>query len=575
MSARASGSADVVIVGLGAAGGIAADVLTAAGLEVTALEAGPRLRAEDMTLDEVRNDVRQWMATPKAKGEIPTWRTSEDEEAGPSPWPMLMVNAVGGSTVHYECVSLRFLPWNFQARSEVLRRYGAGALPEGTTLADWPLSYDDLEPYYDHVERAIGVSGAAGNIGGALDPRGNHFEGPRRRGYPMEPLRVTGWAELMNDAARRLGWHPFPSPAAINSEPFEGRGACTYCGFCQANGCHVNAKGATDLTVIPRAEATGRLRVETGARVTRVEVGPDGLATGVRYVQDGEERFLAARAVLLGGFVYENTRLLLLSTSAAFPRGLANNAGQVGRHYIAHVTPFVYGTFPGKQLNLFSGTMAQAPCIDDFNGDNFDHSGLGFIGGGMGACWGELKPIAIATGGALPPGVPRWGSDWKAWISKHANSIGGAGAQFDALAYEDTYLDLDPVARDPYGVPVVRVTHRLHENERRGATYVAEQLKTWLLEAGADQAWTTGHQLIEGRHVYGGTRMGEDPATSVVDRWGFAHECPNLGVVGASNFPTAGGHNPTLTVQALAWRTAERLAEDWSSIAADELRTAA
>jgi gluconate 2-dehydrogenase alpha chain len=570
-----SSATDVVIIGLGAAGGIAASVLTEAGLEVTALEAGPRLSASDVTFDEIRNDVRNWMAGPKAAGEVPTWRTSEAERAGPSPWPMLMVNAVGGSTVHYECVSLRFLPWNFEARSAVLQRYGPGALPTGTTLADWPLSYDDLEPYYDHVEHAIGVSGTAGNVGGRLDPLGNPFEGPRRRGYPMAPIRPTGWAELMSDAARRKGWHPFPSPAAINSEPFDGRAACTYCGFCQSNVCHVDAKGSTDLTVIPRAEATGRLRVETGARVTRIEVGPDGLASGVRYVQDGRERFLAARAVLLGGFVYENTRLLLLSASDAFPAGLSNNHGQVGRHFIAHVTPFVYGTFPGRRLNLFSGTMAQASCIDDFNADNFDHGGLGFIGGGMGACWGELKPIGLAAGGAVPPGVPRWGGAWKAWLRENANSIGGAGAQFDSLSYEDTYLDLDPEVRDPHGTPVVRVTHSLHENERRGAAYVAEQLETWLLEAGAAQAWTTDRQLIEGRHVYGGTRMGDDPETSVVDAHGFSHECPNLGVVGASTFPTAGGHNPTLTVQAVAWRTAEHLAQEWSAIAAGGLRDAA
>jgi gluconate 2-dehydrogenase alpha chain len=539
---------EVLIIGLGAAGGVAADVLTSAGIPVTALEAGPRLRPEQFEFDELHSDVHAWMSRPKALGERPSWRASDAEEAGAAPWPTLMVNAVGGSTVHYPGLSARLHAWNFNSASATRERYGDGAIPAGATLVDWPLDYDDLEPHYDRVERAIGVSGSGG-----------HFDAPRSRGYPMPPLRRTGWTELTAGAARSLGWHPFPAPAAINSVPYNGNPECTYCGFCSGNGCYRGAKGSAELTVIPRAEATGLLRVETGARVTSIEVTGDRLASGARYVKDGLEHFIAARTVLLCSFVYENTRLLLLSRSPAHPDGLANGAGQVGRHYMAHITPFAFGLFPDHRLNLFTGPWSQATCVEDFNADNFDHAGLGFVGGATLTAAQELKPIAAASA-PLPASVPRWGTGWKAWLRANAQSIGSVGAQCESLSYQDSLLDLDPMRTDPFGLPVVRVTHRIHENEQRSAAFMLGKLHKWLRAAGATETWRAREPMVEARHCYGGTRMGEDPASSVVDRFGFAHEVPNLGVLGASTFPTTGGINPTLTVQALAWRTADELA---------------
>jgi gluconate 2-dehydrogenase alpha chain len=542
---------DVVIVGMGAAGGVAADVLTAAGVSVLGLEAGPRLDRSSAKFDEIANFAHNRLSEPKSKHEIPTWRFHDDEEAGPSPYPMMMVNAVGGTSIHYEGLSIRLAEHAFEGRSAAVARYGADAIPAGATLADWPLRYADLEPHYDWVERAIGVAGRAGE---------NVFEGPRSAAFPMPALRSTGWSELTADAATRLGWHPFAAPASLNSEPYDGRPACTFCGFCMNNVCHNDAKGATHLNVIPRAEATGLLRIETGARALEVVAGADGRVRGVRYLDGaGVEQFAAARAVLLAAYTFENVRLLLLS-------GLANRNGQIGKHFMVHVCPFVYGLFPGRRLNVFGGVGSQVTCLDDLNGDNFDHAGLGFLSGGMLTAFGECTPVQFAKN-VSPPGVPRWGAEWKAWMAQHAQSVGAVYAQFDALPYEHNVLDLDPRVVDPLGVPVVRVTHRLGENEERAVAWYRERLHEWLREAGASETWEAPVH-VEGRHAFGGTRMGDDPATSVVDAYGFAHEAPNLGVLGASVFPSMGGHNPTLTLQALARRTALRLVDDWSAITA-------
>ena len=551
-----SGSADVVIVGLGAGGSIAAHVLADAGLSVVALEAGPWRGRNEMALDEVRNEVDHWLCAPKSAGEVPTFRPDAETPAVACPHPTLMVNAVGGSAIHYPGTSPRFLPWNFRARTRTLERYGEAAIPADSTLADWPLDYETLERYYDRVEHAVGVCGEA---------RANPFEGRRSRAYPMPALRRSGLTEHVSGAARRLGWHPYPAPTAINSEPFDGRPACTYCGFCENNGCYNGAKGSPDSNVLPRAEATGNLRIVASARVTRVEVDGRGRATGVTYVVDGREHVQRAGLVMLAAHTYENVRLMLMSASPEHPAGLANGRGQVGLDFMTHINPEVYGLFPGVDLKVATGSWGQGVCIDDFNGDNFDHTGLGFISGGMLTAAHELlKPIAVSR--TLPPGRPRWGTHWKRWIAANARSIAMTLAQLDVLPYEGNALDLDPVARDAHGLPRIRVTFRVHQREMRARAFLADKLGAWLREAGASETWEAPGDALEMRTAYGGTRMGDDPQASVVDRFGLAHEVPNLAVLGSSTFPTTGGHNPTLTLQALAWRTAEHVASNWTRL---------
>lgn len=551
---------DVVVVGLGAAGGLSATLLAEAGLSVVGLEAGPRHSASEFAPDEISHESRNVLGDAKVNHEIPTVRTSPGERAVPAARTrgLLMMNGVDGSKVHSTNVSWRLSPWNFTTLTAVRQRYGDSAVPSGSTLADWPLGYGELAPYYDTVEARYGISGQAGNIDGRPVPGGNPHEGPRGGPYPLPPLRETGYSRMMRDAARGLGWSPFPTPASIRSQPYAGRGACTYCGSCTWNGCRAGAKAVPTLHGLADAERSGALAVRTGARVTRILADASQAACGVEFVQGAAAYRQPARAVVLATYTYENVRLLLLSASPAFPRGLANNAGNVGRHFMTHSFPMTLGVFPGRDLRRWGGTAAQAAAVAEFDADNIDHSALGFIGGSVLMTPAEHK--AIFTALWTPPSVPRWGSAWKRWLHDNAHSIGWVWTLPDVLPYEQNVLDLDPVARDRDGVPRIRCTYRYFDNEVRQTRFLLDRAAEWLTAAGAAETW----HLPEGpapvsTHAYGGTRMGSDPATSVVDRWGEAHEVPGLVVLGASTFPTSGGVNPTETVEALAVRSTQRL----------------
>src|SRR5262245_4455255 len=559
---------DVVIIGLGAAGGVAALPLAQAGIDVVGLEAGAWLSGKEFAPDELRNNYRGWpQSIQKANQEIPTTRATASSPAGLRLALHPMMNAVGGTSLHYWAQSWRLNPWDFKVVSDTKRRYGAGRIPNGSTVEDWPFGLDELEPYYDKVEYEVGVSGQAGNVNGKIDPRGNPFEGPRRRGYPMPPLRGNEFIDRMTAAAKSLGWHPFPGPAAINSRSYQNRSGCMYHGFCNRGGCHVDAKNSTAVTTIPRAQATGHLKVVTRAHVTTI-ASDGGQVTGVNYATDGAEFFQPAKVVLVASFTYENVRLLLLSKSKAFPNGLANNHGQVGRHYFSHHQGAgVSALFPFN-LNAWYGLPAQGVAVDNWADDNFDHGGLDFIGGGNLWVYTDRRPIA-AAGMSTFGRAPAWGSAWKTFITENADRSNSAYIQKSTLPYEDNYLDLDPEVKDPLGYPVCRITAEYKENERRIAAHTQDKMEQWYREAGAVavQRAPVGGAMGVSTHAYGGTRMGDNVETNVVNRWGFAHEAPNLGVLGASVMGTSGARNPTLTVQALAWRTADYLVKNWRSIA--------
>ena len=557
---------DVVIVGMGAAGGVAALPLTNAGLKVIGLEAGGWLSPRDFAPDELRNGSRNWpQSVQKAASEAPTVRATSTDTAVQGGHPMM--NAVGGTTMHYWAQSWRLNPWDFKVASETKKRYGDSRIPEGSTVEDWPFGYEELEPYYDKIEYTVGISGQAGNVQGRKNAAGNIFEGERQREYPMKPLRSSPFTDLMGGAAKKIDWNPFQGPAAITTELFDGRPPCQYHGFCNKGGCHVKAKSSTAFSVIPKAVDTGNLEVVTFARVTEIVTDDSGRATGVDYIRGSETFFQPADVVLLASYAYENVRLLQLSTSRAFPNGLSNNAGQVGRHYLSHHQGSPVTALFDRDLHNWYGLPAQGVAIDEWADDNFDHSDLDFIGGANLWVHTDRKPMSAAKMSTF--GETRtWGSDWKAFVMKNADRTNTSYIQKTTLPYEDNYLDLDPVVKDPLGFPVTRITARYRDNEKRIAAFSQEKMEQWYLEAGAIKVvkYGLGNLMGASTHAYGGTRMGLNSETNVVNEWGFSHEVPNLGVLGGSVMGTSGARNPTLTVQALSWRTAEYLANNWRSI---------
>jgi gluconate 2-dehydrogenase alpha chain len=561
---------DVAVVGLGAAGGVAVLPLAKAGLRVVGIEAGTWMDPhKQYHADEIFNNVRGGVTSvQKANREIPTVRENAQSPTRPRGAMHPMMNAIGGTSIHYWASAWRLKPWDFRTKSETIKRYGAGALPKGSTLEDWPIGYDELEPYYDIIEHQVGVSGKAGNIKGVLDPAGNVHEGPREREYPMPALRGTEYTEHMMATAKKMGLNAFHGPSAINSQNYNGRPGCVYHGYCSRGGCHISAKNSTAVSTIPAAQKFKNFTITDLAHVTRVGVDANGRASGVTYIKDGKEYFQPAKVVLIASYTYENSRLFLLSKSKAFPNGLSNNHGQVGKHFFSHWqgSP-VIALFPFN-INVWYGTPAQTTVVDEYADDNFDHAGLGFIGGTSISLGTEMHPVEASSMQTFGR-APQWGSKWKAFVKTNAARWTSSYLQTSTFPYEQNFLDLDTEVKDPLGDPVCRVTNAAMPNEARAAAFGQAKTEDWFRAAGAIE-------IIRGpagpggvsTHAYGGLRMGDNQESSVVDKWGMSHEVPNLGVLGASTMVTSGARNPTLTVQALAWRTAENIVKNWKTISA-------
>ena len=556
---------DVVIIGVGAAGGILAAELGKAGMKVIGLERGPRLTTQDFNPhDELRYFQRQDLR-PNIKRQPVTWRPNKDARANPMP-VLNNGNQAGGGTVHYGAVSWRMHEDDFRAHSHTIERYGASAIPTDSSLADWPLSYADLEPFYDRAEYELGVSGKAGNLQGRKIDGGNVFEAPRRREYPLPPL-LQDQAEILFDAAgRKLGYHPFSTPRAIISQPYQGRPGCTYCGFCQAFGCLVGATASILVTTLPEADATGNLKLRTGATCYRINSDNSGRVTGVSYWgPDGSDNAIEAELVIVTTFIYDNTRLLLLSKTEKFPNGLANSSGHLGKHVMAHMMANVFVGFDDRHLNVYMGPSAQKHTLDDFNADNFDHKDLGFIRGSqISIGTGNLQggPIALTTT-ATPPGVPRWGAAYRDFLATYFSRHAVMVAQTENLPYADQTIDLDPNVQDAWGLPAPRVTYDWRRpNERARVEFMQKKMEEIGRAMGAHQVWRApvSPAGAPGAHHEGGTRMGNDPKTSVVNRYGQSWDIPNLFVIGSSTFPSMSGFNPTLTIQALAYMSADAIA---------------
>lgn len=480
---------------------------------------------------------------------------------------------LGGAMVHWTALTWRFLEEDFYYRSHNIERYGAHRISEEMTVQDWPIDYHDLEPSYDELEWDMGLSGQAGNVGGQILPGGNPFEGPRERPYPNPPLAQSGYGEMFSEACRGLGLHPFPTPSGILSrgwtDPYGNvRAACIYCGFCTRYGCEVGAKTSPLTTWLPPALATGRYHVRTMSRVMEIATGEDGLATGVRYINArGEEHFQPARVVVCSAFMLENVRTLLLSTSSAHPDGIGNDRGQVGRNYTyqINIEP-ARGWWKNRRFSFYTGNGCTIPQLHDYNGDNFDHSDLDFLGGGrMQPEGGQREPISSVDGHFTGFRDRQWGADWKRELGASWDQIGGISIEGDSPAYAGNFCDLDPNYKDAWGRPMLRITFDWRENEQNMYRFLAGRSEEIIRAMGADRIAVRrelGPYRIDeyqSTHPTGGAIMGSDPGNSVTNSYGQVWDTPNVFVTGAALYPQNPGANPTGTVGALAVRTAHAM----------------
>jgi gluconate 2-dehydrogenase alpha chain len=533
-------------------GSVVAPVLARAGLRVVGLEAGPWRTKHDFLPDELGSAYycRGEMG-PKFLSETPRWRRNEGEPTREATFSLgRMMNGVGGSVIHWGGALRRFHPHHFDYRTHVRESFGEGALPDGHTLADWPVSYDELEPYYTTIEYLIGV---AGN-------EDNPFVW-RSKPYPLPPLRPFRTSEIFSRATKEMGLHSYPTPVAVNSEPYNGYPATTYCAWSGGFGPFNDERWHPGLTSVPEALATGDFELRTHCRVVRVLTDSGGHTSGVEYVDpNGTHRVQEARTVILCGYTFENVRLLLLSADQRHPGGLGNNAGQVGKHFMTKMWADVYGFFPQVVFNKHTGPAAQMWSLDDYIAEDFDSAARGFVGGATPNIENQQLPIQISREG-LPPDIPSWGKGYKDHLRRWQH-VCAIRLQPESLSYQTDFLDLDPRHRDRsgLGLPLVRITCDLRDNEKRLADWMENEAENVLYAMGAEKTWRGPRfRGVCSSHDLGGCRMGEDPASSVVNPDLRVHDTPGLYVFGGAVFPTCPGVNPTLTMWALCYRAAEHL----------------
>ena len=537
---RDSDEVDFVIVGSGAAGGVLARELSQAGFSVVVLEQGPRLTEADFKHDEYSRWI-QWSMGGDPRDNGQTFRRTESERASvrPNAPPAIYGRTVGGSSIHFTANFWRLHPTDF----------GEGSLwgsVSGADLVDWPITYDELEPYYTKVDWEVGVSGRAG---------ANPFEPRRSRPYPMPPLPVKSSGVLFERGCREMGWTAFPAPMAIASQPYRGRAGCVHCGFCMGFGCEMRAKSSTLVTMIPEAEATGRCEVRPESRVVGVEMDRAGRTTGVRYLDAMRvEHLQRGKAVILSANGAETPRLLFLSESSRFPDGLANSSGAVGRYLMFNGQTMVGASFE-HELNEFKSVQVTRVMHDFYEAD----PARGFYGGGGIDARIFYHPMFWGMEGFGGPEDPWWGADYKKLLREYPRSMYVNG-HTTSLPVATNNITLDPDVRDTWGYPAIRVTYRDHPDDMSMMRFMQDRSAEIAQAAGAKRVWR--HPVVEASitaHLLGTCRMGTDPAKSVIDPDHRTHDVPNLFICDGSSMVTSGRGQPTMTIMALAFRAAERI----------------
>jgi gluconate 2-dehydrogenase alpha chain len=567
---------DAVLIGVGLVGTLLGRELTRAGLKVVGLERGeardtvPDFQGPHIH-DELRYSVRKALMSDTAR-ETVTFRHTPGETALPvRRWESFLPGSgLGGSIVHWNGQTFRFQEDDFRQRSRLIERYGSKFIPADVTIQDWGVSAAELEPHFDRFEYLLGTSGKAGNLMGKKIPGGNIFEDPRSREYPTPPQKEPYGSAIFRKAADSLGYHTYPQPSSNLSQPYtnpEGLSlnTCTFCGYCERFACEHFAKSTPQTILLPVLLKDPNFELRTGCNVLRINLdGARKIATGVTYAgPSGEEVEQPASLVIVGMYAYNNARMLLLSGIGA-PYDPATGKGVVGRNY-AYQTMSYPQVFFDESINInpFMRSGANGTMISDFAGDNFDHGPLGFIGGAyIGEIMTNGRPIGFHP---TPPGTPKWGSAWKKAVAQHYNHTSTINVHGSSVATRQNYLDLDPTYKDAWGLPLLRMTFDFPDNDLRMSAYCTEKA----IEIGR----AMGGQRVTGAprkrpydmteyqttHNTGGTIMGADPSTSVVNRYLQSWDVPNVFVIGASNFPQNASYNPTDTLGALAFWSADAI----------------
>jgi choline dehydrogenase-like flavoprotein len=514
---------DVVVVGVGSAGGVLVQRLARAGFDVVGLEAGPFWDTErDWVSDEVGSHKLYWTAPRVTGGKNPIALGANNSGHG-----------VGGGSVHWAGFTPRFHPSDFH----VLRDDGVGA--------DWPLTYEDLKPYYEILEREIPVSGPL------------HFPWGDPHGYTYGPHPSAEVTNVLVRGCTSLGIRAVAGgPVAINAGAHGDRPHCIYRGFC-IQGCKVGAKQSTLVSHVPDAIDHGA-EIRARSMASRIAI-ESGRVTGVHYIDEaGQEHFQRARLVIVSGYAIETPRLLLNSACESFKDGLANSSGTLGRYLMVQGGNVVMGRFPGL-VRMYKGPPANGLTEEFYETD----ARRGFVRGFAVQTVGPL-PISFAKMMMVAKGAWGWGMRRVMMDYNHWAPLGLLG---ELLPWEDNRVTLaDEV--DRFGLRVAKVHYDLHDNDRQLIRYGVAKVEEILRAAGAEEVV----QEPRFAHLVGGARMGKDPQTSVVDAFGGAHDVPNLFVCDGSMLPTQGSANPGLTIQSLAARTADYLIHNARDIFAGSKR---
>jgi gluconate 2-dehydrogenase alpha chain len=568
----------VVIVGGGLTAALVSRQLTQHGIDVLILErGGSHVGSAAATLPQQRDELRWGIQTRLAQDWATETYTLRHKRSQPS-LPIRRLEAflpgegMGGAANHWNGQTFRWSEYDPTLRTHLAHRYGKAAIPADMPIQDWGVTYAEMEPYHDLFERLFGIAGKAGNIDGAIRPGGNPFEAPRRHEYPQKPLELTEAGLIFKAAADKLGYKAFPMPAANSPAAYTNPDGmqlapCQYCGHCERFICEANAKATPQVLLYPMLLKRKGFEIRLNSHVLGIDYDAAARQVrGVRFIDlvTSEEFYQPADIVILAAFTMTNTRLLLTSAIGQ-PYDSVTRRGVVGKNFCYQVMSNVPVFFKDRWINPFFASGASQTVIDEFNGDNFDHSALGFHGGGyVYANVTNGRPIASRL---LPPGTPRWGSSWKQanadWYA-HAFNISVHGSNYPHV---ENYLDLDPDYRDAYGMPLLRMTFNFHDNDYKMSEYVTSKAHEIAKATGATVIGTPSPRRgdfdprqYQTTHTTGGTIMGADRATSVVSPRLQHWDAHNLFVVGASVYPHNAGYNPTGPLAALALRLGDDVA---------------